>query len=90
MPTAGVEKSTDTFEVLCGGQKIWGTNKLDKEMNVPGGKSANGEIFYVCQHDDGKQKLPGTYKDSIGSCCVAFYGKEICHKDNFVLLINDC
>lgn len=90
VPTGGKEESSETYEVLCGSPKKWGDGKLNKNIHVAGGKSATGENYYVCQADDGTNKTPGTYKESIGSCCIPSYGKEFCYKEKFVFLINDC
>lgn len=89
VPTEGKEVAFDTFEILCGSPKQW-DDKFNKNRNVAGGKSATGENFYVCQADDGTSKTPGTYKESTESCCIPYYGKEFCHKDKIVFLVNDC
>jgi hypothetical protein len=90
VPAAGVEKETSTLELLCGGTKIWEKGPFNKDRHLAGGYSSTGETYYVCQIADGKHTFPATYKPSINSCCYATYGKEICKKNDFLFLANDC
>lgn len=91
VPQDGKEKSSETFEILCGGEKSWDYSRvLNRDMHVAGGRSPNGEILYVCRADEGKQKTPGYYNESNKNCCVPSYSKENCKKENFALLVNNC
>lgn len=89
VPYATVEKQKQIVQVLCGGLKFWEKSKLDKKRHFPGGKSATGEIYFVCQVEiDSNTAIPGNFKESSESCCYPYLGLEICSKKCLMLINN--